>query len=186
MALHLPRPLHRFARDEGGTILAEFVVALPILLWSYLALFVYWDGYGAINTAQKASYSVADYISRERTTLTPAEIAGLHDVLQFMVAPGEEVKMRLTSIYWDPEDARYEVYWSRSPGNEISELTTDQLQLMQEHIPIMADGDSAVLLETRVSYSPTFDVGVDVDTLENFIVTRPRFLTRICLDGVAC
>ena len=35
--------LRDFGRDEKGTIMAETVIVLPLLLWAYLALFVYWD-----------------------------------------------------------------------------------------------------------------------------------------------
>jgi len=48
--------LRRFLRqDESGTLMAEAVLVLPFMLWSYLALFVYWDSYRAVNTVQKAA-----------------------------------------------------------------------------------------------------------------------------------
>jgi Flp pilus assembly protein TadG len=181
----LPR-LQRFARDEGGTLLAEMVLVLPLFLWGYLALYVYWDSYRAINTVQKASYTVADYISRERSTLTQAEINGMDSMMEFMLDEDQDVKMRLTSIYWDPVDTRYEVQWSRSPGNAVTLLTTESLQVLAPRIPMMSDGDSAVIVETEVNYMPAFDVGLPDDTIDNFIVTRPRFLTRVCLDGETC
>ncbi len=43
--------LRRFLRqDESGALMAEAVLVLPFMLWSYLALFVYWDSYRAVNT----------------------------------------------------------------------------------------------------------------------------------------
>ena len=36
----LPRRIGRFRREEAGTLMAEAVLVLPFMLWSYLALFV--------------------------------------------------------------------------------------------------------------------------------------------------
>jgi hypothetical protein len=179
-------PFRRFARDERGTLMAELVIVLPLFLWGYLALYVYWDAYRSLNSVQKASYTVSDYISRERSTLTAAEIQGIDTMMEYMLDDDQDVSIRLTSIYWDPVDRRYEVYWSRSPNNATPLLDTASLQPLAWRIPAMSDGDSAVIVETEVNYDPAFDVGLNDDPIRNFIVTRPRFLTRICLDGVAC
>lgn len=178
--------LKRFARQEGGTITVEFVLVMPLLIWAYLALYVYWDAYRTINLAQKASYTVSDYISRERGSLTAAEITGMENTFKFMTQTESGVKMRITSIYYNTTSKRFEVYWSRSPNSTMEELTTTTLQGYSSHIPAMADGDSAVLVETELDYTPAFNIGLLSDSFANFIVTRPRFLTRICLDGTTC
>ena len=59
------RLLRRFLRDESATIMAEAVLVLPFMLWSYLGLFVYWDSFRVMNKVQKASYTISDMISRE-------------------------------------------------------------------------------------------------------------------------
>ena len=48
------------------------------------------------------------------------------------------------------------------------------------------DGDYVVIVESRVGYEPAFDVGMDAQTLAQFIVTRPRFVPKVCLSGVTC
>ena len=65
------RLLRRFLRDESATIMAEAVLVLPFMLWSYLGLFVYWDSFRVMNKVQKASYTISDMISREMVTLLP-------------------------------------------------------------------------------------------------------------------
>ena len=57
---------------------------------------------------------------------------------------------------------------------------------MADRLPNMADGDHVVLVEVEVNYKPSFNVGLGNQTLKQFIVTRPRFVPRICLSGVAC
>ena len=45
--------LRRFREDQSGTLIAEAVIVLPMMLWAYLAMFVYWDAYRSINSAKK-------------------------------------------------------------------------------------------------------------------------------------
>jgi Flp pilus assembly protein TadG len=182
----LTRSLRRFRSEDHGSVVAEGVIALPLMIWAYMGLYVYWDAFRAVNLAQKASYTISDYISRERGTLSAAEIAGLAKVFQYMMDDDQTTKMRITSIYWNPETNRFEVYWSRSPGSTMTPLTTTTLQAVRDRIPMMADGDSAILLETETTFTPSFQVGVEDQVFQNFIVTRPRFLPRICLTDVAC
>lgn len=182
----LRQALKRFRSEDHGSVVAEAVIALPIMIWAYMGLYVYWDAFRAVNLAQKASYTLADYISRERGTLSTVEINGLASVFQYMMDSDQTTRIRITSLYWNPDNNRFEVYWSLSPNNTMTPLTTTTLQVVKDRIPAMADGDSAILLETEATYSAAFNVGIDDQVFKNFIVTRPRFLTRICLTGQAC
>lgn len=182
----LKQALHRFRREDHGSVVAEAVIALPLMIWAYMGLYVYWDAFRAVNLAQKASYTVADYISRERGTFTTTEIAGLATVFQYMMDSDQSTRLRITSLYWNPANDRFEVYWSRSPGNTMTPHTTTTLQAVKDRIPTMADGDTAILLETETSYTAAFNVGIEDQVFTNFIVTRPRFLIRICLTGEIC
>lgn len=182
----LKQALQRFRTQDHGSVVAEAVIALPLMIWAYMGLYVYWDAFRAVNLAQKASYTVADYISRERGTLSAAEISGLAKLFQYMMDSDQTTRMRMTSLYWNPDTNRFEVYWSRSPNNTMTPLTTSTLQTVKDRIPAMADGDTAILLETETTYSAAFKVGIEDQVFTNFIVTRPRFLTRICLTGEAC
>jgi Flp pilus assembly protein TadG len=180
------RLLQRFGREEAGTLMAEAVLVLPFMLWSYLALFVYWDSYRAINTVQKAAYTVSDMISRERSAVTEAYLTGMDSIIEHMIDQDQDARIRITEISWSQLNNRYEVFWSRSPHNAMPQLTTASVAALANRLPAMADGDHLVLLEVEVNYKPSFNVGIDPQTLKQFIVTRPRFLPRICLVGVAC
>ena len=178
--------LRDFGRDEKGTIMAETVIILPLLLWAYLALFVYWDAYRAVNTSQKAAYMISDMLSREKKVLPANFPTGMRNVMRYLIDSDREVKIRVTSIFWSVADNRFAVAWSRSPDNAMPQLTTTTLQDVKSRIPKMADGDTVVLVETEVSYEPLFNVGLQESTLRQFIVTRPRILPRICLTGAPC
>lgn len=182
----LTKLLQRFAREDRGALVAEAVLVLPFMLWSYLALFVYWDAYRAMNTVQKAAYTVADMISREMVAVNDNYIYGMDAMLEYMIDQDQDAKTRVSSITWSDTNKRFEVLWSRSPGNALTPLTTTTLQAFKSQIPMMALGDTVVLVEVEVNYHPAFNVGVGNQVLKQFIVTRPRFVPKVCLTGVVC
>lgn len=178
--------LRRFGRNEDGSIVAEAVIVLPMMLWAYLALFVYWDAYRSVNAAQKAAYTISDMVSREKISLPATYFTGLRNTMRYLIDRDQTVKIRVTSIGWSAANNRFEVDWSRSPDNAMVQLTTTTLQAMKSRIPNMADGDRVVLVETEVYYKPAFNVGLTDEILSQFIITRPRFVPKTCLTGVTC
>lgn len=182
----LRRPLRRFLREDRGSVVAEAVIVLPVLLWAYLALFTYWDAFRSLNTVQKASYTVSDMVSRENLGISTAYVDGLDRMMEYLVDDGQNVSMRLTSVTWSATNNRFEVHWSRSPGNAMIPLTTTTLQPLASKIPNMAAGDYVVILEVSVPYAPTFSIGMNDMNFEEFIVTRPRFLPCLPLDNIIC
>jgi Flp pilus assembly protein TadG len=221
--------LRRFRRDERGTLIAEAVIVLPMLIWVYLALFVYWDAYRSINTSQKAAYTISDMISREMNSspLTPAYIKGMRDVMKYLVDSDQTVKLRVTSVTWSQSRNRYEVDWSVSPDNAFPLLTTSNISTVKARIPTLADGDHVIVVETDVAYhalangfgwvvdlggfkwanqdyvgqrrdgTQMFSKGTDPGnpqvmqtvkdmSLKQFIVTRPRFAPKLCMQGFTC
>lgn len=179
-------PLSRFGRDEGGAVVAEAVIVLPLLLWAYIALFVYWDTFRSMNTAQKAAYTVSDMISREQTGITTAYITGMSQVMEYLIDENQAARMRVTSVTWSATNNRFEVHWSRSPNNSMIVLTTATLQNLAYQIPTMAAGDFVIIVETQVDYKPSFNVNLPDQTFKQFIVTRPRFLPCLPMDTIAC
>ena len=185
----LMHPFRRFLREERGAILMETIIVLPILVWALMAMAAYWDIYRTINRQQKAAYAVADVIARQRT-ITPAYVDAMDDVVKYMLDDGQAVKVRVTSVGWSTANNRFEVKWSRSPSSALPALTTTTLQAYAGKIPAMTDSSTVMLLETELQYVPnikvafTDSVGVEEQTLKQFIVTRPRFSDKICLSTV--
>lgn len=179
-------PLARFGRDEGGTVVAEAVVVLPLFLWAYIALFVYWDAFRSMNTVQKAAFTVSDMISREQTGITTAYIDGVSDVMEYLIDENQDADMRVSSVTWNATDDRFEVHWSVSPGGVMTPLNNTTVQDLAYQIPEMAAGDYVIIVEVSVAYQPTFDVGMPDQTFTQFIVTRPRFLPCLPLDTISC
>lgn len=185
-----------FLRDERGNVLAEAVIILPAVIWSYLAFFVFWDSYKTTNVAQKAAYTAADLISREQVTLPTTYVPGMLNLVRYLVNDQTSTKIRVTSILFseglvvnlgvEDADDKTMVQWSISPNDAMTPYTDATLLAVLDKIPAMSDGDSVILVETSQDFNPIFDVGMDSRQVTNFVVTRPRFLPKICMTGITC
>lgn len=175
--------ISRLRRDEGGYMVVEAVLVLPMLLWAFLALYSFWDAYRAATTIQKATYSISDLISREQQSVNPAFIAGMRTAMDQMIPPRLDTELRVTSIVRNETEERFEVQWSCVAGTPLPTLTTETLQALVTRIPAMSDGNTVILVETWVDYDPALDIGVTNKRVAQFVVTRPRYQPRIALTG---
>jgi len=175
------RAIRNFLTSRCGNMSAEAALILPLLFWAFIATFAFFDAFRQQNVAMKASYSVADMISRETEALTAADIDGLNGVFDYLTFSNHPSWIRVTSIRWDQNDNRFEVNWSHATKDHDA-LTTATLQDRKEIIPAMAVGDSVVLLETYMIYEPIFRVGLDASWTANAVVTRPRFASQVVFD----
>src|SRR5690349_13938757 len=98
----------RFAADETGTISSEFVIVLPILVWSLLGMFNYWDVYRSMNQVQKASFTVSDTLSRSAGTVDGAYIDGLLRFMDFLVTGDHPAQLRVTSVKYVAATDQYQ------------------------------------------------------------------------------
>lgn len=183
----LCRPFGRFAAREEGTIMAEGLIILPLLVWAFIGLFVYWDAFREMNTVQKAAYTLSDVLSRQRTGVNNAYVTGMKQLFDYLVGDSQKTNViRVTSVTRNAVSKKFEVHWSRtSNAVAMPALTTATLQDYQAQIPTMSDNDYAVIVEVRVPYYPIFDVGLGDLKFTEFIVTRPRFRC-IPMDNVPC
>ncbi len=188
------RRVKTFGRDDSGTVLTEFVMIFPILIWAWIGMFFYWDIYRAVNLAQKASFTIADNLSRDEGVLDAAYINGVNELFAYLADTDQEVRMRVTSVGWNRTTQKHEVSWSYSPHGKMTPHTNASLAFVANRIPTLVDYETVILLETSVDYAPPFDMpevswvnlGVGARTMEEFIVTRPRFINKICLLGTPC
>jgi hypothetical protein len=187
-----------FVRDERGTVIVETVIVAPLLFWTVIALFSYWDVYRSVNVIQKAAYTVSDIISRrnEVEPLKGADFIGYKKLMNYLIDQDQDAFVRVTSLTWDAEDAQYEVLWSCSPNMELPAVTDAELNspAYTDRIPVMPDNDTVVLVEAGVEYVPVFDVGVpyygtaieeglESMIIEQFVITKPRLAPQIYMDS---
>jgi hypothetical protein len=197
-----------FLKDESGLILAEALILLPILIWGFIALVVYWDLFRVMNVSQKAAYSISDVLSRQELPVSESFIEGMPDLLEFLTPDASASRLRITSLQMvegaDPgfnaQNANpvfdgnddFCLLFSRSSNPLVPELTQADLKDLAPQIPNMNALETVVIVETWVDYAPAFDTGVlnvapgaKGQTFYEFIVTRPRNVRRVLLDGQA-
>ncbi len=172
--------LRAFARDERGTATTEAIIVLPMLVWSMVAISVFFDAFRARSTNLKAAYTISDMISRENPFVGPNYINGLNTVYDFLAASPNPTWVRVTLVQFDTEDplddtdGNHILKWSHGTHGK-QPLTDATLTNVEKLIPIMGHGDSLILVESHMTYEPFAQIGFEPYDLGNFIATRPRF-----------
>lgn len=176
----LLRPFRtRFARDESGAVIAEFVLAMCWLCWWYVASFAIFDGFRQYNASIKATYTVGDILSRQMVVVDSTYLEGLRGLYEYLIKFGSDADLRYTSVKWDQQADRYEVHWSYATGTR-GLLTTADLTTMENRLPILVDGEHVLLVESWSVYNTLFSVGVSQGLeFNNYMVTSPRFAARV-------
>jgi hypothetical protein len=182
-----------FLHEEDGLVIAETLIMLPMLIWVLVAMFIYWDVFRTINITQKAAYSVADLLSRQRTEVPSAYADGLQNVVDFLTPGGHPVDVRITSLQYDGNNNKFTLLCSYSPKNKAAVLNEADIQpWLNTKIPALSHGENVFVVETEVKFTAQLDtaiaglmVGVKDATYGEFIVTRPRH-RPLCIDTPGC
>ena len=174
----------RFAQDNSGSITVEFVLAMPILFWSFMAAYVFFDGYRQSAVNLKAAYTISDLVSRETSFIDDDYIDSMLNLLQLMTdaSSSGDVTMRISVIRWDQDDDLYYLDWSANRGFS-EELTNANLNDLKDRLPTMPDNERVILVETNNVFVPLFNIGMDDINLSNFVFTRPRFVSQVPWDN---
>ncbi len=168
--------LRRFRRDMCGAVAFETVIVVPLLIWGYIATFVFFDAYRVYNTSVKTSYMIADMISRQTNPLTVFDIQGMAGIASSIVRGVGQIEMRVTEIA--RIDGDLVVTWSEGV-NGAAELFTDDIPGIAAQLPNMPEGERIVLVQTFVDYREPFGIGLTVQEFENFTFVRPRYAGRV-------
>ena len=182
--------LRKFRDDTSATITVEFVIIAPVLLTLLALGFQFFDAFKSYSRAAKATYAVADIVSRQEDDIDGQFADKLHGLLEALLPWIQDDKsMRLTSIKWNVDESDYEVIWSCPiNGNNLdldtfyyqSQLTTENLSAEQKAmLPDLVPGDSVVFVETHIPYSALFDwIGLGDLVWENRVAIRPAICKR--------
>ncbi len=176
------RYLRRFARKDDGTGAIELLLVVPMMTWVFLGTIVYFDAYRDRAITQRASLTVADMYSRETDYITPAYLNGTRDLLKFLMSDDETTKFRVTAFTWRDSDKTYRRIWSRNRGG-LQNYNNERLALVAERLPVLDNGEVAILVETERTYKPPFDVGIGDTVVSTFTLTSPRFATKLCWNS---
>jgi hypothetical protein len=178
----------RFLRDNRGSVSAEAVIVLPLVIWAYLATYEYFDVFGTITRNMKATYTIADLISRQTQDVTQNYIDGLDSLYSYLNHNPQGVWTRVTSIGWDPTSSKYYVGWSLVSNPNDPQLDSTTLQSYVSRLPVMAQGDTLIMVETHMDYQPVFKINylANTQTFTQTVITRPRISPQVTCSGAGC
>ena len=180
-----------FLVDRRASMLLEFIIMLPLIIWVYAGMYVFWDAYKAQNISVKSAYTISDLISRADVPITSAGLDRMHQMTSFLNYNKHPVRIRVSIVDLEEDTAGnpqlmlYDRSHVRGPNpvapfDELQDkpftrhLTVDALEPL---IPIMAVGDQVIVVETELDYTPLFRFRLspmDPLILSTSVVTRPR------------
>ena len=181
-----------FWRGEEGSMTVEAVMILPLLLWAFLATFTFFDVYRAKNLALKANYAISDLLSREIQPIDMNYLLGIEDVYTYLTQGGDPAWVRVTVVRCS-EECNSEVSrtlvkdWSKATDGVETHSDTDLQTAYNDIVPLIAEGERVIMVETMAGYDPPFSVyltGIESRDMSDIVMTRPRFAPQLCWDGV--
>lgn len=172
------RHIKRFLGDQHATLSVEAVMIFPLLLWAYFGMFIMFDGYRTLATNSRATYTIADILSRETDFVTPTYLAGLNDMQDILTQSAKRTVLRVSVIRYDDDTDSYELEWSHSTAG-VAAIEDATLGELMPHVPIMANPGVAIVVETYLAFEPFMDISLKSFYFESIVVTRPRFANQL-------
>ncbi|MCG6884381.1 MAG: hypothetical protein LJE62_11575 [Silicimonas sp.] len=176
-------------RDERGSFSIEAILMFPMLIWAFMAMYVFFEGLRETNINLKATYTVADLLSREETAVDGTYVNNMNVIYGWMARSQNPVRMRVSVVIYDEDSDTHQLYCS-IPTTGVDALVQEQVPaFITPHVPIMADAASAIVVETWVRYDPIMEVpllsiGLDQTDIYNIVVTAPRVANQFRCDGI--
>lgn len=179
--------LARFRDDTRGTITVETVITLPVLFWMIAATYEYFEVYRYKSAREKATYTVADTLSREkgRDVIDDTFIDNMKTLFDQMSNDNSTSQLRVSIVKYHESTDEYSVSWSEVRGTGgMGVLVDADVASAHDSLPIMSDADEIILVESESPYNPTFTVGIANGTMiTTRIFTDIRFAPKLCYEG---
>ncbi|MEO1139973.1 MAG: pilus assembly protein [Pseudomonadota bacterium] len=180
--------LRSFWDDVTGSLMVETVLAIPLLFWAAAATFDFFEVHRYKSVREKATFTVADMISRETsaTGLTSIYLDNTKILFDEISNDDGINQIRISIIIYDADTNTYRISWSETRGTgPFSPLTDGQVQNAHDDLPAVSDGEEIILVESSSVYAPLFNVGLNDVTIGTRVFTAIRFSPQICYEG-AC
>ncbi|MEM6890989.1 MAG: TadE/TadG family type IV pilus assembly protein [Pseudomonadota bacterium] len=179
--------VQRYRHDCRGAALIEFAMCLPLLILMFAGALVLQDAIRMGYLNSKASYTLADMVSREDESINAAYFDGLDSVFDYIIDDRYPGDLRVTTIECtanctDEEDRVLEVCWSRA-SDGFAALNNVSIGTYAGRTPLFAEGDTLLVTETYLNYTPPVFANIFAPRrYEAFAFTRPRIAGQIKFD----
>lgn len=174
----------RYLRRDEGTVAVEGIIVAPMLIFALMFCYTYFAAFQAKSAANRANYMISDYVSRQTDTIDPTFMAGLGDVYRFLNNDGD-ISLRISSVKFvvDPvtSEESHELVWSYAEG-KYEALTNETIAAIEARIPLLANGEEVVVVETERGWMPFFRVGLSELAFADIVTTKPRFTSQVIYD----
>ena len=174
--------LKSFVRRETGSLSVEAVFAIPILVWAICATFVFFDAFRTQNQSQKATYTLADMLSREEAPVNGNYLTAMHELFDKMTGTEGNHAVRATVVMQiiDPDTDQEEtaIVWSEGVGINRHE----SIDGLQPRLPNLAVGEQLIVIEGVQEWTPVFKIGPATYRFREVALARPRFAPQLCWE----
>lgn len=175
-------------QDTRGSMMVESVLCLPLLFWVMAATFEFFEVHRYKSAREKATYTVADILSRENSAVGVTSTYLDNALILFNEMSNDDAtnQIRISVIQFNATDDKYEISWSDTRGTgPMVALTTADVENAHATLPILDNGEEVILVESQSQYTPVFDVGLDQMVISTRLFTAIRFAPQLCFEG-AC
>ncbi|MBL4768243.1 MAG: pilus assembly protein [Rhodobacteraceae bacterium] len=171
-----------FHNDTDASVSVEFLLAMPMVFWAFMASYVFFDGYKQSSVNLKAAYTIGDLISRETDPITDDYLDSMYALHRLLTRATSSTTLRITVVRWNEDTNRFYRDWSQTRGT-IEPLTSADVLLLTDKLPLMPNAERVIIVETTNSFTPFYNIGMDTLSLDNFVFTRPRFAPQVIWES---
>lgn len=173
----LARFFRRFRRSQSGATTIEFMIVMPLIAFWFAGTFTFFLGYSEWTRSVKATYTIADILSRQME-VDDDFIENMNTLYASMMGQrANDVWVRVSSI--EKTSRGLKLQWSDASGHHFS--LTENAEIPQEVIPeTLVNGETVVLVESHAPFLPfQANVGISATTLTKKIAISPRFNSKV-------
>lgn len=172
------RLVRRFLADRSGVAALEFVLIAPIVLILLLGSVTVFVMVREDQTAKMSTYTAADMVSRQ-AKVNDSYLNFVYTLfLNVAKRTSSEAAIRVTSVTKSGNNIKVDWSFAKAPLNK---MTTPMIP--HARLPMFGDGESLVITETTMQYSPLSKfIGWNDGERYNISVSRPRFAKAIAKE----
>ncbi|WP_371227480.1 TadE/TadG family type IV pilus assembly protein [Roseovarius sp. 2305UL8-3] len=185
----LARFFSRFSKEKDGVMTVEMVITLPLLFWMITTSFELFEVHQYKSVRIKATYTVADMLSREMQTVNDTYMDTAKSIFDAQANDGGDNQLRMSVVVYSAGTESYWVRWSEVRGDgPMSELTTAEVAQAHAELPVLQGGEELIIVESVSNYQPTFIYpGLNNSyTARAKVFTGIRFASQLCWEDSYC
>ncbi|RYH03585.1 hypothetical protein EU805_07705 [Salipiger sp. IMCC34102] len=184
------RMLSRCASEEGSVTL-ELLLMTPILSFAAFGMLVLFDAQRSQSLDLKAAITVADMLSRERDVVDDTYIDSAWALQKLVNLHDKTPDLRISLLRYHTRDEvdesrevepHFHVVWSEVRGGALSPLADADMADYLPRLPVMANEDRLIVVETQIDYEQPFDIGLNETKFNAFTFAGPRHV-KVCFNN---